>query len=198
MMKPINYLSEYAQVLPGHPFRGKITPDQDGRSFVVQMKDVEPNKGVDWKSLMRVQLGGRKSPTLLQHDDIVFAARGVKNYAVYLEAPLDNTVLSPHFFLIRILPDSGLLPEFLAWQMNQALAKKYFASLCEGSFTVSIRKAVLESLPIRIPSLAEQQNVIQFARCLKQQKQVIHALEDNNEKIMAAIASKVLREPAEG
>ncbi len=185
-------------MLPGHPFRGKIKMDQDGRAFVVQMRDVDPNKGIDWESLMRVQLGGRKSPTWLQHDDIIFAARGVNNYAIYLETPLDNTVLSPHFFLIRSLPDSGLLPEFLAWQINQIPAKKYFASSCEGSFTVSIRKAVLESLPVRIPSLAEQKSIIPFARCLKQQKQVIHALENNNERLMVAIANKVLSGSAEG
>ncbi len=192
MMKIKGCLSDYAQVLPGHPFRGKIKMGQDGHSFVVRMKDVDSNKGINWKSLMRVQLGGRKSPILLQHDDIMFAARGVKNYAIYLDSPLENSVLSPHFFLIRALPDSALLPEFLAWQINQAPAKKYFTSLCEGSFTVSIRRTVLESLPIKVPSLAEQKKVIQFVRCLKQLKQVIRTLEYNNESLMAAIANNVL------
>jgi hypothetical protein len=191
MMRTFMYLSEVAEVLPGHPFRGKIEPALKGNALVVQMKDVDSDTGIDWPSLMRVYAGGRKVPTWLQHNDIIFAARGTNNYAIHVDSPIANVVLSPHFFLIRVKSGIELLPEFLAWQINQAPARKYFASSSEGSLTVSIRRAVLESLPVTTPSLEEQKKVVQLVRCWKQQQKAIRALENNNDKLMAAIANNV-------
>ena len=197
MMKNKMYLSEVAQFLPGYPFRGKIEADQEGNASVVQMRNVSPVEGIDWGSLMPVNVGQRKHPLWLKHDDIIFAARGANNYAIHVENPISSAVLSPHFFLIRMNPNAGLLPEFLAWQMNQAPARKYFASSSEGSLTVSIRRAVLEALPISIPSIQQQQKVIRFIRCWKQQQKAFCALEDNNEKLMAGIANQVLNKASE-
>jgi hypothetical protein len=99
--------------------------------------------------------------------------------------------------LIRIGAEKNLLPEFLAWQINQAPARRYFASSSEGSFRVSIRRPVLEALPITIPPIEQQQKVVQFIRCWKQQQKAFRALEDNNEKLMAGIANNVLNKTSE-
>jgi len=84
-----------------------------------------------------------------------------------------------------------VLPEFLAWQLNQAPAQQYFKKAAEGSSVVVIKKAQLESMEIACPPLAEQKKIIQAVRCWREQQEIIQALSDNHQKLMAGIADHV-------
>jgi len=116
---------------------------------------------------------------------------------VVADTPPEHTVLSPHFFQIRLHEGSGILPEFLAWQLNQAPAQKYFAQSAEGSSVVGVRKSLLEDLDIICPPLSEQQKIMQAVYCWREQKNVLQAMSNNHEKLMASIANKVLNKPKE-
>ena len=48
-------LYEVADVLPGYPFRGKIPAKINGDTRVVQMKDVESDKPIDWGGLINTK-----------------------------------------------------------------------------------------------------------------------------------------------
>jgi len=155
------------------------------------MKEVDQLNGVRWNDLTLTDLPGRAPSRWLEPGDIVFVARGASNYAVVADAPPERTVLSPHFFQIRIHADSGILPEFLAWQINQVPAQRYFTQSAEGSAVVGVRKSMLETLEIISPPLPEQKKIIQAVRCWNEQQQVIRAMSDNHQQLMAAIAKNV-------
>lgn len=142
-------------------------------------------------------LPGRAPSRWLEHGDIVFVARGASNYAVVADTPPERTVLSPHFFQIRIHEDSGILPEFLAWQINQAPAQKYFTQSSEGSAVVGVRKGMLENLEIICPPPSEQGEIMMVVHCWNEQQNVIQAMSDNHEKFMVSIANKVLNKATE-
>ncbi|MEO5350165.1 MAG: restriction endonuclease subunit S [Magnetococcus sp. YQC-3] len=164
----------------------------NGEALAVQMKDVTADDGVDWQGLVRTELKGRKQPDWLQAGDILVLIRGNRNIAICLgEVPV-RAVCSPHFFMVQIKPKADILPEFLAWQINQPLAQNYFEQFAEGTLQRSIRRQVLEQLPVVVPPLAIQETVVHMVRAALREKQTLQALITNRERQMLAVAGQVL------
>lgn len=117
---------------------------------------------------------------LLRQGDVLFAAKGTKNFAaVYnLEEP---AVASTSFFVIRLENEfrHRILPEFLVWLMNHPVAQAYLKGQAMGSSIVSISKGVLEELEISIPNIATQEIILKISNLrnkeirLKQQLEVL-------------------------
>lgn len=180
-------LSDLVELRAGHPFRGSVPAVADGNAYALQMRDVSPDAGVAWDRLVRTELDTRKSPDWLQRGDVVFVARGMRNYALCLdEVPLP-TVCSQYFFLLR-MRSAPLLPEFLAWQINRAPAQRYLASNAEGSDQLSIRRGVLEDLPLVVPSMEQQQRIVALGRAARRERQLLEQLIINGEKQLDALA----------
>ncbi len=170
----------------------------DGSVRAVQMKDVDLLSGIDWSGAIKTELSKRRPDMWLENGDILFAARGINNYAVVATGCPPKAVVSPHFFHLRVKSDAQLLPEFLAWQINQAPAQKYFRKFSEGSAVVGIRKSVLSELPVLAPSIEEQRKVVDMIECWKKQRVAIEMLSENHNQLMAAIANKVLNNQSDG
>lgn len=182
-------IKDLANITPGYPFRGKITESTDSDILAVQMKDVSIQEGIDWQISIRTELKGKKKPQWLTAGDILFVARGTNNTAIYVDASANNykSVAAPQFFIIKCNTEK-VLPQYLAWYINQPTCQRYFQSSSEGTLHKSIRRSVLEDCPIAIPSLEQQQHIIHLANTLDQEKILLSNLIDNNAKIMATLA----------
>jgi hypothetical protein len=183
----ISTLTHLVELQAGHPFRGSVPPDPGGNAHALQMRDVSPEGVVDWSALTRTLLDKHKSAAWLQTGDVVFVARGMRNYALCLDVVPVPAVCSQYFFLLRV-KSPGLLPEFLAWQINRAPAQRYLAKNAEGSDQLSIRRGVLEALPIVVPTLQQQRQVVALARDAIIERQALEALIRNRDKQLDALA----------
>lgn len=163
-----------------------------GDVAVVQIKNVDADAGVDWPEVTRTVLKGRREPDWLTSGDILFSARGQRNVAVCLDRPPARAVCSPHFFLIRVKDGVPTLPEFLAWQMNRPDAQRYFAQSATGSYITSIRRQVLESLPVLVPSLDRQRLLVRLAQAAQREKQLIDKLTENRKRELDLVARNLL------
>lgn len=184
-------LSDLVKLCAGHPFRGSVPAATDGNAYALQMRDVSPEAGVDWDRLVRTELDTRKPPDWLQRGDVVFVARGTRNYALCVDEVPKPTVCSQYFFLLRVRSAPSqpvLLPEFLAWQINRAPAQRYLASNAEGSDQLSIRRGVLEALPLVVPSIEKQQSIVALGDAARRERQVLESLIRNGEKQLDALA----------
>lgn len=172
----------------GHPFRGSIEESAEGGTLAVQMKDVDPDEGVNWPGVIRTSLTGRKHPDWLKAGDVLFVSKGARFYAVCIDEPPSAAVCSPHFFLLQVLPRAELLPAFLAWQINQPPFQRQLQQAAEGSSQLSIRRPVLESLTLCVPSLADQQRIVALADLARQERRTLHQLIHNREQQLQALA----------
>ena len=172
----------------GYPFRGSIEEAVDGDVLAVQMKDVDPGQGVNWSGVIRTSLAGRKHPDWLKAGDVLFVSKGARFYAVCIDEPPSAAVCSPHFFLLQVLPRAALLPAFLAWQINQPPFQRQLQQAAEGSSQLSIRRPVLESLTLSVPSLADQQRIVALADLARQERHALHQLIHNREQQIQALA----------
>lgn len=185
-------LKNIATVKAGHPFRGMIKEDLDGNGFVVQVKSLNVNGKINLNSLVQTNVQGRRTPEWLKRGDVLFLSRGPKlTAAAVIDLP-ENVVCSPHFFVIELL-NKDVLPEFLAWQLNQNHAQRYLKKSAAGSAQVSVKRCFLENVPLTIPSVKDQKVVVNLANCALKEKNVFTKLIQNRERQLLAIAQKILK-----
>lgn len=187
-------LSDIADIRLGHPFRGTVEQYDNGDVNVIQVKDTEATGEINQNTVVQTQLSTKKQPDWLQNGDVLFVAKGAKHYSVLVEQVLQRTVCSPHFFVVRIKPTlrDVILPDFLCWQLNQQPAQRYFKATAEGSMYLSIRRQVLENVPIKVLTVEQQQRLTALHRCAVKEQKVLEKLIENRQQQLEAIAIHAL------
>ena len=184
-------LNEIASIRAGHPFRGAIKGSDDGNGYVIQTRDQSEYGAIDWSELVCTQITGRNEPEWLKPGDIIFSARGLRNLASCIPELDKPTVCSPHYFVISV-QSHCVMPEFLAWQLNQPIAQRYFQQSAEGSAQRTIRRAILESTPISVPSIEMQERMMKMVQAVEREEIIYKELIDLRQSELQAIAQRIL------
>lgn len=180
-----------ASISAGYPFRGKIDALPEGDVAVVQMRNADPETGIDWADLARVELPRASEKAFLRPGDIILSTRGGRNFACCVDASRRRAVCSPHFFVIRLTRGS-VLPEFLAWQINRKPAQNHFATGATGTHILNLKRAVVAELPVAVPSIARQRRIVELVEAARTERLVLGRLIENRTVEMNAIAGELL------
>lgn len=188
-------LIEIASICTGHPFRGKISENLiSGNIRVIQMKDMcVEGDSIDWDGLTITTLVGKKRADWIIKDDILFLAKGSKNYSVLVDREVAGVVGAPYLYILR-LKTERILPAFLAWQLNQKPLQDYFSRSAQGSLAKSINRSVIEETEIIIPPLERQEGIVKLYRFALREKAVYTQLIHNSDELMASIAKDLIDE----
>lgn len=188
-------LKNIAKISAGFPLRGTTEGLEPGDVHFIQLRNISLESGIDWLAVSKVSLPTSRVPKWLINGDIIFAARGSNNYAIALNAPPQKTVCAPHFFVITPLSSAQILPEFLAWQINQKQAQSHFARAASGAVNLHIRRDTLETLPVALPPLAKQQQIIDIDKTYTKERRITQQLLENRQQQIEAIAQNLFNEP---
>lgn len=183
-------LIDIADIKPGHPFRGSINPSDDADTFAIQIRDINQYGEVDKQKIAKTALTSKKKPVYLKENDILFAIKGARHFATLMQNIPDNSVCSPHFFVIQVNNKNAghVIPAFISWQLNQVIAQQYFKNSAEGTHYVSIRRKVLEDTPLVIPPIAEQKQIVAFNNAAIKEQKLFHQLIKNRQQQIDALA----------
>jgi restriction endonuclease S subunit len=184
-------ISNIASISAGHPFRGSIPETTGGNARVIQIRDLDEHGLINWHSLITTNITSRKQPDWLKKGDILFSARGQRNIAALVDKDTPNTLCAPHYFIIRVASEL-IEPAFLAWQLNQLPAQKYFLKLSQGTAVASIPRSFIAATPLAIPSLEKQQIIMTMATTHLKEKQTLQAMIANRDMQMHGIANELL------
>jgi hypothetical protein len=113
--------------------------------------------------------------------DVLFAAKGTKNFATVFENHNEPSVASTSFFVIRPT-DKKLLPQYLAWVLNSPTTQILLKGQAIGTSIPSISKQVLENLEIAIPSIDSQKAILQITKLRNKEKSLKQKIETLREK----------------
>ena len=121
---------------------------------------------------------------LLRHGDVLFAAKGTKNFAAWYESKNQPSVASTSFFVIRLQENfsNKILPEFLVWLINNPISQKLLKGKAIGTSIVSISKSVLEELEISIPDIQTQKAILKISQLHNTEKRLKQQIETLREK----------------
>ena len=129
-------LKKIAKIQSGYITRGKIDSRDDGTCLLLQAKDVNADSlSYRTDALVRFvpMLSGKD--WFLKPGDILFMARGSRNFSVLIDKLPDSVLAAACFFVVRI-SDSEILPQYLWWYLNQAPVKEYLKFCLTFSYNV--------------------------------------------------------------
>lgn len=185
-------LSEVARVQSGHPFSRRIEASEGGAVAVLQMKDLSEGMCLDSASPVRVEASGIKERYLLKVGDVLFRSRGQKNTAVVLGADFGPMVVAAPLMALRVTSEA-LLPEYLCWWINQPEAQAHFDRNARGTAGRMINRKALENLPIRIPPLNMQKQIVEVALLAEREKILMEKLAEKRGMLVSGVLTQGLQ-----
>jgi hypothetical protein len=145
-------LKNIAKIHSGYINRGKIDPRDDGTCLLLQAKDVDADHlSYRTDTLVRFMPTLSGKDWFLKSSDILFMARGSRNFSVLIDKLPDSVLAAACFFVVRI-SNSEILPEYLCWYLNQSPVEEYLRRFSgRGVHMPVVKRAVLESIDIPLP-----------------------------------------------
>jgi restriction endonuclease S subunit len=118
---------------------------------------------------------------ILKSGDVLFAAKGTKNFATVFESHNPPSVASTSFFVIR-LTDNDVLPSYLGWFLNHPTTQKFLKEHAIGTSIPSISKVVLEELEIPIPPIETQKAIVKITQLRNKERKLKEQIDLLREK----------------
>lgn len=99
---------------------------------------------------------------LLQSDDVLFAAKGEKNFASVYEPAIGPAVASATFIVLRLRTELAprISAPYLAWLLNHPSYQRILKAQALGSGIPSISVKTLQQLEISVPDLQTQRTIL--------------------------------------
>jgi Type I restriction modification DNA specificity domain len=172
-------LDKLVQVTPGFSVPGAIHHDPAGEYQILLPRHIDedgsPFVYVEQLHAARMTLPGRAGGYLVQPGDVLFMARGERNRAAVIRSCPLSSVASSAFFVLHPNSDS-VLPEYLAWYLNQVPAQTAIAQIRTGAGTPLVQRPQFGALPIPVPQLAQQKTIAGLADLMLREKQLARQL----------------------
>lgn len=156
-------------------------PVQGGVVVYLQARHFDENGELVETLYPDLDASARVEKHLLQRGDVLFAAKGNKNFAVWYENEDMPAVASTSFFVIR-LNDRSVLPGYLSWFLNHSDTQAILKGQAKGSAIASISKAVLAELKIPVPTIQKQELILKIYKLRNREKNLKQLIEDLREK----------------
>ena len=188
---PIMKLCNLAKVQSGHISRGNIEPLIDGSHFLVRARDVDANSlTYSTNSITRFNPNLSQKDWILEKDDILFMARGARNFSVLLNDILEPALAAACFFIIRA-SHQICLPPYLWWYLNQTPVEDYLhRESGRGVHMPVVRRAVLENMEIPVPPLETQQKIVALDMLMRKEQKLLNKMAEKRKELTNAVCLK--------
>ena len=153
-------LSDINTIHTGYTTRSRLETTDRGGVLTIQLGDFSPDGRINPERLTRVRLGDLPDRYLVSAGDVVFRSRGERNMAFALDARFKEPALAVlPLFVLRPKVDI-VLPEYLAWAINQPPAQRYFDRFARGTGLRMVPRSSLDALDIDLPDLETQRKIV--------------------------------------
>ena len=172
-------IPDIASISTGHQSRKAVGNEPFGSHFLLQIRDFDERRGsINTDGMIRFSPLSPDRDQPLQGRDVLFLARGQKNFAFAVRELPHPTLASSYFFVLR--PKEIVSGPYLAWYLNQPAAQRHFKRLATtGAHMPIVNRDVLESLKVPVPDLATQRKIVE-----------LDALASAQTKLLAELAYK--------
>ncbi len=126
----------------------------------------------------------------LKPGDILFMARGARNFSVLIDKLPDSVLAAACFFVVRI-SNFEILPEYLCWYLNQLPVEEYLKRFSgRGVHMPVVKRAVLESIDIPLPPVKTQKQVSEINKLLQKEQDLYKKLAEKRKNLLTEICLK--------
>ena len=181
------------KTISGHTFRERLSDLPTGNIAVLQMKDVSLDDFTISDSPQKISDIGFLPHHYLLKGDILFLRAGANNFAFYYDGRFPVAVASSMFFILRSLR-SAVLPEYVAFFLNQHTAQSNLHPVKAGTAVTNVTKAMLEQLEIPLPSSEIQKNIVEARKQLLLEKAISENIIRNKSLLLNSIMSNPVKD----
>jgi len=178
-------LNEVASVQSGYHSRLRIEPLEDGSHFLFQARDVDVHS-LNYRAdtLIRFSPVMSRKDWILKMGDILFMARGTRNFSIQLKQIPDAVLAAACFFIVRAM-NEVVVPGYLCWYLNQAPVEQYLGRHSgRGVHMPVVRRSVLENIEVPVPSLEIQQKIMQIDELMREEQDLLSRLTEERKKLV--------------
>ena len=161
----------------GYQFRRKVEHYPGGTHRVVQIKDFDDDNRLNTSALFRVIPERNVDRYLVNKGHVLFLSRGRRNFAFAIISDLEMTIAAGYFFILRKKSDR-ILPEYLAWFINQKPAQSYIQKYSRGTVINYINRQNLENLEVAVPDLETQKKITALYNLNVRENDIITQIQD--------------------
>lgn len=168
-------LSSLVSVQIGYQHRERLEQWSEGNYRFIQIKDFDDHRQLLQGQLFRVTPKRIEERYIVKQGDVLFLSRGHKLFASAVTDPLKDTIAAYYFYILR-LETPHLLPEYLAWYINQQPAQAFLETNMRGSYMKMIPKHAIGHLPVEIPSLDTQRRILALNNLRIQEQELVNEI----------------------
>lgn len=183
-------LADACTIHTGYTARGRLEPAVIGGVLAIQLRDISPEGALDPKRLTRVQLDGLAERYFVRAGDVVFRSRGERNTA----SALDNRLREPALAVLPLMvlrpKRDVVMPEYLAWAINQPPAQRHFDSTARGTNIRMIPRSSLDDLELEVPDIETQKKIVAVDALAEQERTLSLRAVDARRKMIGLILVK--------
>jgi len=179
-------------IFSGYSFRKTVVADPAGDLHVIQMKDLTNRyTAIKAESLTTVLSDDIRADSFLKKGDILFIAKGAHNYAIVFDLDLPKAIASSAFFVIR--PDPvKILPDYLAWYINQYTVQRFLSSNASGAYIPSVAKTTLERITVIFPPVEMQHKIVNIDKLVKREELLMQRIIKNKRLVVTRALMKII------
>jgi hypothetical protein len=191
-------LRTFADIQIGYQAKARIKERARGTHRLIQSKDFDSFTRLRSENLTAF-LPERKPETYsVRKGDILFRARGVVHFAYCIEDDLKDTLAAGSFYILR-MNNENLIPQFLAWWLNQSKAQAYFQSQIRSAGISSagisfVSKHTLSRLQVQIPPLSIQKKVVRIVTLARREQSLLDRLSSLRSRLVRAVCINAIQE----
>jgi restriction endonuclease S subunit len=188
-------LRKIANIQSGYISRKKIESNTHGSHFLLQARNVDgDNLSYSTEALIRFAPDLSKKDRVLRRNDVLFMARGTKNFSVLIEDLPDSVLAAGSFFIIRVRSED-ILPEYLWWYLNQAPVENYLMRHTgRGVHMPVVTRAILENLEVPVPSMKIQKNIIETNKLMRREQELLDLLAKKKRQLATGVCLEALKD----
>lgn len=161
-------------------------PDRKGEIVYFQAKNFSEQGKLIEIPPKSLPLNTKTEKHILKNGDILFSAKGPKNFAYLFDHTYSNAVASSTFLILRLKREilEKITGEYLVWFLNHSDTMEKLKNRAKGTSIPSISKSSFENLEISIPDLEIQNSILQINDLKKQESDLREKLQNLRERLI--------------
>lgn len=166
----------------GFTNRSKLEESFSSGVPCIQQGDLNKGEDLPTKDIRRYLLDGNFDRFRVAGGEVLFRSRtGIAVAKVVPEGLARAPVVINPVMIIRVKTEQ-LLPDYLAWTINQPWVQTQLNPDVRGSAIKMIPKSALARVQIPAPSLEVQQKIIEFSQLADRESRLLELLREQREK----------------
>lgn len=167
-------------------------PTGSGELVYLQSKHFDENGQLNTELYPDLPAEDISEKHILKEGDVLFAAKGTKNFATVFENHNEPSIASTSFFVLRT-SYNNILPQYLAWFLNNQATQALLKTQAIGTAIPSISKQVLENLEISVPDIERQKAILHITKLRNREKSLKQKIELLREKQIQQLLINALK-----